>query len=66
MMGFTSQGLLDLEVQHHASAARGERSAERLAHRNGYRERHRHTDVSTVRLRIPKLHQGRYFPESGD
>ena len=37
-------------------------SDERLAQRNGYRDRTWETRAGTVDLRIPKLRKGSYFP----
>jgi len=43
-------------------AGYGERSAERVNSRNGYRTRPWDTRVGTIALDIPKLRQGSYFP----
>jgi hypothetical protein len=43
-------------------AGYGEKSVERLAQRNGYRDRLWETRAGTVELRIPKLRKGSYFP----
>ena len=40
----------------------GERSPERVTHRNGYRIRDWDTRVGTMELRIPKIREGSYFP----
>lgn len=45
-----------------SGAGFGEKSADRLAQRNGYRERDRESRAGTVELRIPKLRTGSYFP----
>ncbi|WP_420831761.1 transposase [Bradyrhizobium quebecense] len=43
-------------------AAYGEKNPERLAQRNGYRDRTWETRAGTVELRIPKLRKGSYYP----
>ena len=62
MIGFAAQRLMDLEVGGMTGAAYGEKNPERLAQRNGYRERDWETRAGTVELRIPKLRTGSYFP----
>ena len=62
MIGFAAERLMALEVQGLTGAAHGERSPERVNHRNGYRERAWETRAGTVALKIPKLRKGSYFP----
>jgi putative transposase len=62
MIGFAAQRLMELESDGLCGAAHGERSAERVNQRNGYRERDWQTRAGTVELRIPKLRRGAYFP----
>jgi putative transposase len=62
MIGFTAQRLMELEVEGLTGAGYGEKSPERLAQRNGYRDRIWETRAGTVELRIPKLRKGSYFP----
>lgn len=62
MIGFAAERLMALETEALCNAAPGERSAERLNQRNGYRDRDWQTRAGTVELRIPKLRRGSYFP----
>ena len=47
---------------HRRLTAYGEKTPERLAQRNGYRDRIWETRAGAVELRIPKLRKGSYFP----
>jgi transposase-like protein len=62
MIGFTAERLMELEVENKTGASYGEKSRERLAQRNGYRDRSWETRAGTIELRIPKLRKGSYFP----
>jgi len=54
--------LMEIEVNEKAGAEKYERSPERAAYRNGYRERDWDMRVGTIPLRIPRLRTGTYFP----
>ena len=56
------QILTEADVAGLIGAGRHERSADWLNYRNGYRERSLDTRLGSLRLRIPKLRQGAYFP----
>ncbi len=62
MIGFAAHRLMELDAEGACGAGHGERSADRVNQRNGYRERDWQTRVGTVELRIPKLRRGSYFP----
>jgi len=56
------QALIELEAAQAIGAGRYERSAERLTHRNGARERLLSTKAGDLELRIPKLRAGSFYP----
>jgi putative transposase len=62
MIGFAAQRLMELEVENLTGASYGEKSPDRRAQRNGYRDRDWETRAGAVELRIPKLRKGSYFP----
>jgi putative transposase len=57
------QALMGAEADAACGAAHGERSADRVNQRNGYRPRRLDTRVGTLELAIPKLRAGSYFPD---
>ena len=62
MIGFAAERLMELTVGALTGAPYDRKSAERLAQRNGCRDRDWETRAGTVELRIPKLRKGRCFP----
>jgi putative transposase len=57
-----AQALMDAEVSAQIGATHGQRTPDRITHRNGYRPREWDTRVGTVELQIPRLRQGSYLP----
>jgi putative transposase len=58
-----AQELMEAEISGEIGAARGEVSAERLTHRNGYRPRPWETRVGELELLVPRKRSGAaYFP----
>lgn len=64
MVRVMAEVFMGAEVDVLCGAGHGERSSDRANHRNGYRSRQWDTRVGTIDLRIPKLRQGTYFPDS--
>ena len=59
---FVFQELIELEATERVGAARYERTESRVTERNGSRPRVVSTQAGDVRLRIPKLRKGSFFP----
>ena len=60
MIGYAAGKLMELEVGALTGAGYGEKDPERLAQRNGYRERDWHTRAGTMELKIPRPRTGSY------
>ena len=61
-MQLVAQALIELEATRAIGAGRDERSAERLTHRNGARERTLSIKAGDLELRMPKLRHGSFSP----
>jgi hypothetical protein len=61
-VAWMARELMEADVSAKVGAELGERSPERLTHRNGYRPRGWGTRVGSIELAIPKLRAGSYFP----
>jgi len=62
MLAFAADRLMGFEVEAATGAPLGAKSADRLAQRNGYRERSWDTRVGAIDLKIPRLRTGSYLP----
>ena len=62
MMVSFAERLMSAEADAMCGAGYGERSAERVNSRNGYRHRRLDTRAGTVDLAVPKLREGSYYP----
>jgi len=62
-VALVARELMEAEISSEIGAARGEVSAERLTHRNGYRPRLWETRVGEIELFVPRKRSGEaYFP----
>jgi transposase-like protein len=61
-VAWMARELMEAEVASKIGAELGERSLERITHRNGYRSRGWDTRVGSIELAIPRLRTGSYFP----
>ncbi len=62
-VAMVARELMEAEIAGEIGAARGERSAARATHRNGYRERLWETRVGEIELAVPRKRSGAaYFP----
>lgn len=59
--GMISQQM-ETEVSEQIGARHQERSVDRAAHRNGYRQRALETQLGRLNIQIPRLREGTYYP----
>lgn len=62
MLAFAAERMMEMEIEAKTGAPEGTRSADRLNHRNGFREHAWDTRAGRIELAIPKLRKGSYFP----
>ena len=62
MVASFAERLMSAEADAMCGAGYGERSAERVNSRNGYRHRDFDTRAGTIDLAVPKLREGSYYP----
>lgn len=63
MVQMFAEALMSAEADGVCVAGYGERSADRVNQRNGYRTRRWDTRAGSIELAIPKLRSGSYFPD---
>lgn len=63
MVQVMAEALMGAEIDSLCGAGHGERSPDRINHRNGFRSRRWDTRLGTIDLQIPKVRKGSYFPD---
>lgn len=63
MMKLIAEFMMGLDADQRCGAAFGQKSDQRVNHRNGYRQRRWDTRLGTIPLELPRLRKGSYFPE---
>jgi transposase-like protein len=63
MLKSVAEYLMGLEADELCGAAHGQKSQDRVNHRNGYRSRRWDTRTGSIELAIPRVRRGSYFPE---